>query len=140
MNNKNEKKHRIGRKLDKITKEILEKVEQLSGKGFILTQIADYFEVSHTLFKDRLAEFPELRIAYNRGKPKKIEYVVGKLFENIDNNKEASIFFYLKNQAGWREIEPLKDELNKPEQIDIEYKPVDDLDASKKYEEIMRGE
>ena len=30
-------------------------------------------------------------------------FVVGKLYKNIQDNKEASIFFYLKTQHGWKE-------------------------------------
>lgn len=51
-------------------------------------------------FKTLTKYFPdELEV----GKAKTITYVAGKLMGNIQKNKEASIFFFLKTQAGWRE-------------------------------------
>lgn len=51
-------------------------------------------------FKTLTKYFPdELEV----GKAKTITYVAGKLMGNIQRNKEASIFFFLKTQAGWKE-------------------------------------
>ncbi len=49
------------------------------------------------------------------GKATVITKVAGKLMGNIDKGKEASIFFYLKTQAGWREKAEVIDDKDKKE-------------------------
>jgi hypothetical protein len=42
--------------------------------------------------------------AYEEIKQERNEYVEGKLMKQIDNDNLTAIIFYLKTQAGWREV------------------------------------
>lgn len=99
---------------------------QLESLASVLTveQIADRFGMSRsTLFKI-MAENPEIRARFDMGKAKAIEEIGGKLMDKARKGDTASIIFFLKTQAGWRETS--KVELTGPQGG-----PVQTLDVSK---------
>jgi hypothetical protein len=82
-----------------VTKDDRAKVLKLAGYGLSQDQIAQVMEMDrNTLAKHFASEL-------ERGKSVAIAYVVDALFSNIKKRDPASIFFYLKTQAGWREKE-----------------------------------
>lgn len=73
-------------------------VETLAGYSLNQDQICRVIGIgsTHTLTKHYKAEL-------ERGKDLGYMTAVKGLFKNIEKGKEASIFFYLKTQHGWRE-------------------------------------
>lgn len=87
----------MGRNAFKPTEEQRRQVSLMSSIGIQQVAMAKILGID---FKTLTKYFPdELEV----GKAKTITYVAGKLMGNIQKNKEASIFFFLKTQAGWRE-------------------------------------
>ena len=80
-------------------------LERLAGLGLTQAQIADWFGFSKRTLAYRLKEEPAVA-AYKKGRARALEKVTGKLWQNIEKGDSASIFFYLKTQAGWRETDP----------------------------------
>lgn len=72
-------------------------VQTLSGYGLNQEQIANMLGMS----RQTLAKWCKAEL--EKGKTIAYTQVVSKLFDNIKKGKEASIFFYLKTQHGWRE-------------------------------------
>lgn len=81
----------------------IEKIEDLAGRGLSLEQIGDYFGISKSNIHRRKDELPDVQEAWKRGRAKAFAFVTNKLMDNIAVGKEASIFFYLKTQYGWKE-------------------------------------
>lgn len=83
-----------------------EQVQELKTLGAFMTmeQAANYFG-----FKDRgtlsriLEENPDYKALWKQGKAKAIAMVSSKLMQLCQTGDRASIFFFLKTQAGWRE-------------------------------------
>ncbi len=64
-------------------------------------------------------------------------YVSGKLIKLIDEGNAAATIFFLKTKGGWIDAtEEKKEPENKP---DLVINVTDAIDASKIYQEIMRG-
>lgn len=79
------------------TPEQRKQVLTLAGIGLSQEQICEVMELSRpTLRKHFKAEL-------KRGKSVALSQALNALFANIKKGKEASIFFYLKTQHGWRE-------------------------------------
>lgn len=89
-----------------------------------LQQIADHFGMARSTFCKLMEDDPDLRARYDMGRAKVIAEVGEKLLEKIRKGDTASIFFFLKTQAGWRET-------NKLEVSGPEGGPVQTLDLSK---------
>lgn len=85
------------------TKEILEQTEKLAGLGLNKKQIAEALGIGASTLFDKQNEYPEFEEAINKGKAKGIAHVAGKLMAKVSALDTASIIFYLKTQAGWRE-------------------------------------
>jgi len=83
-----------------------EQREELKTLGAVLnqTQLADYFGIHrdtlHQLFKRDEEAFRQ----YKRGRAKAIFDVAGSLLTKARGGDTASIIFYLKTQASWREV------------------------------------
>jgi len=83
-----------------------EQREELKTLGAVLnqTQLADYFGIHrdtlHQLFKRDEEAFRQ----YKRGRAKAIFDVAGSLLTKAREGDTASIIFYLKTQASWREV------------------------------------
>lgn len=81
----------------------IKQVEQLAGLGLTTKQIAEAIGIHYATLAEKRHEFPELDEAIKRGKAKGIAHVAGKLMAKITAMDTASIIFYLKTQAAWRE-------------------------------------
>jgi hypothetical protein len=66
------------------------------------TAAAKILRTNRTTVQRYIRLNPEVAAAYKQIKESTIDYVEGKLMENIKDRKEASIFFYLKTQAKHR--------------------------------------
>lgn len=99
---------------------------QLEALASVLTtaQIADHFGMARSTLAKLMAEDPALRARFDMGRAKAIEEVGNKLLEKCRKGDTASIIFFLKTQAGWRETSKL--EVSGPEGG-----PVQTLDVSK---------
>lgn len=89
---------------------MLQEVDQLADK-LTVEQMANYFNIGKTTFYAVCKRQPELMERYKKGKSKRISQVVSKLYEKIEDGDTASILFYLKTQAGWKEQEAQTTEL-----------------------------
>ncbi len=67
-------------------------------------QIADYFGISRRTFQNILARDDEVAARYKRGKAKAIAHVANSLLQKARAGDTTSAIFYLKTQAGWREV------------------------------------
>ena len=88
----------------------LKEVDQLADK-LTVEQMANYFNIGKTTFYAVCKRQPELMERYKRGKSKRIQQVVSKLYEKIEDGDTACTIFYLKTQAGWKEQEVQTTEL-----------------------------
>lgn len=66
-------------------------------------QIADYFGIGRTTFFAMLERDEEVAARYKRGKAKAIGAIAQSLIAKARGGDTASMIFYLKTQAGWRE-------------------------------------
>ena len=72
-------------------------------------QIADYFGIGRTTFFAMMDRDPEIAERYKRGKAKVIGTIAQGLIAKARSGDTASMIFFLKTQAGWREVAPLED-------------------------------
>lgn len=66
-------------------------------------QLAEYYCISETTFREIEKRQPEVSDAYKKGKSKAIASVAGNLVNQAQNGNTAAAIFYLKTQAGWTE-------------------------------------
>ena len=66
-------------------------------------QIADYFGIGRSTFFAIMERDPEVAGRYKRGKAKAIGAIAQSLITKARAGDTASMIFYLKTQAGWRE-------------------------------------
>lgn len=71
-------------------------------------QIADYFGIGRTTFFALMARDEEIAERYKRGKARAIGAVAQSLITKARAGDTASMIFYLKTQAGWRETSVLE--------------------------------
>jgi hypothetical protein len=85
-----------------LTPSQLAEVETLAA---VLTtaQMADYFGIGRTTFFSILDRDPEVSERYKRGKARAIGAIAQSLIQKARGGDTASMIFYLKTQAGWRE-------------------------------------
>ena len=97
----------MGNKAKTLTDKQLIELEALAS---VLTQeqIADRFGICRTTFNQMRKRDPEIDAHYKRGKAFAIEEVAGSLMAKIRDGDTASIIFFLKTQAGWRETTRLE--------------------------------
>lgn len=81
-------------------------IERCAGLGLTLKQISYIVGVSDRSLKNWMDK-PGVREAYDRGRAIATEKVAQKLFDKVLSGDSASIFFWLKCQAGWREKDKL---------------------------------
>lgn len=72
-------------------------------------QVADYFGIGRTTFFAMMERGPEIAERYKRGKAKVIGTIAQGLIAKARSGDTASMIFFLKTQAGWREVAPLED-------------------------------
>ena len=66
-------------------------------------QVADYFGIGRTTFFAMMERDPEIAERYKRGKAKVIGVIAQGLINKARSGDTASMIFFLKTQAGWRE-------------------------------------
>lgn len=66
-------------------------------------QIADYFGIGRTTFFAMVRKDAEIGERYKRGKARAIGAIAQSLIAKARAGDTASMIFYLKTQAGWRE-------------------------------------
>jgi hypothetical protein len=134
------KKERLPRLL--VDKTFLDHVHKLGGLGLTRLQIAYYYGHTESQWSAKIKKHPEIDIAMREGKANRIEKASGYLWEWIEKRDKASIMFFLKTQAGWREAAPIiedgeKD--SKPTFPAITLTVNDPIEAAKIYQQIMIG-
>jgi hypothetical protein len=71
-------------------------------------QIADYFGIARSTFRQIRERDEEVQLRYKRGKAKAIAHVANGLLQKARSGDTTSMIFYLKTQAGWRETARLE--------------------------------
>ena len=66
-------------------------------------QIADYFGIGRTTFYRLMERDEEIAVRYKRGRAKAIGAIAQGLIAKARGGDTASMIFFLKTQAGWRE-------------------------------------
>lgn len=90
-----------------LTPEQMAEVETLAA---VLTvgQMADYFGIGRTTFFAIVERDAEVAERYKRGKARAIGAIAQSLISKARGGDTASMIFYLKTQAGWRETDRLE--------------------------------
>lgn len=83
----------------KYSEEVAGKVEHLAALGMTQEDAGYILGMVRETIQRNYAE------AWRRGKATAKAKVASKLYEKCMNGDTASIFFYLKTQAGWREVQ-----------------------------------
>lgn len=136
----NAEKNRPGRKTEfVVSPELVKDAETLSGRGLTRKQVADYFGISERHLYAKMNEYPDLKAALTQGKAKTISFVSGKLIEQIKMGDVRAMIFYLKTQAGWRDVNALavEQEPDNNDTDDLKLNTSDPNEASKIYQQIM---
>jgi hypothetical protein len=79
---------------------------ELKTLGAVLNQqqLADYFGFTKETLIQIFKRDPEALLMYKKGKSKAIADIAGSLISKARDGDTASAIFYLKTQAGWREV------------------------------------
>ena len=79
---------------------------ELKTLGAVLnqTQLADYFGFHRDTLQEIFKRDPESLRQYKKGRQVAIADVAGSLLTKARSGDTASAIFYLKTQAGWREV------------------------------------
>ena len=117
---------------------MLQKVEALAGRQLTQKQIHENLGITHNVWYKRCTEHPELRKAFMRGQTNMVAHVAGKLLTQINEGNVSATIFFLKTKGGWTEgTEETKPENTEKQSLTIN--ETDPTEASKIYQEIMRG-
>jgi IS30 family transposase len=92
----------MGRRALELTAAQKAEVETLAAV-LSAAQIADYFGIGRTTFFAMIRRDEEIAERYKRGKAKAIGAIAQSLIAKARAGDTASMIFYLKTQAGWRE-------------------------------------
>lgn len=71
-------------------------------------QIADYFGIGRTTFFAIMQRDPDVSERYKRGKAKAIGSIAKSLLTKAREGDTASMIFFLKTQAGWKETSAIE--------------------------------
>lgn len=82
----------------------LKDIEECASRGFTHEEIADYLGIAARTFRHWCKIYPQVLAAYKFGRAKTKHYVVGRLFNHIDEGNLSAIIFYLKTKAGFSEF------------------------------------
>jgi IS30 family transposase len=91
-----------GRKLQ-ITPDHVAVIERMASNGATLDQIATVLEVSPRTLDNWLRR-DDVRQCYARAKLKAVDQIAGALYAKALAGDVTCMIFYLKTQAGWREV------------------------------------
>ena len=95
----------MARPRKELTGEQVEQVEKMAGHGLTLDQIADCLNIGERTLERRFSEDTVVLAAYKRGKAVAINAVAKTVYQKAKAGEGAFPFFYLKTQAGWREVQ-----------------------------------
>jgi len=141
MTEKKEKKKKGPKPSVEITEAFLDKVESLSSKQFTQEQIRDYFGVKKSCWFTTKQQNPEIAERIKKGRSKRLEQVVNKLYEKIEEGDVKCILFYLERKGKWipennvKLDAKIKTDKNSP--IELKITTTDPVEAGKIYEQIM---
>lgn len=96
-------KKKVGKPNLVITKEMMDKAEELASQGLEQQQIAYCLGIGLSTFYEKKNENKEFAEAIKKGKAKGIAKVTKHLLDNIEKGNVAGQIFYLKCQANWKE-------------------------------------
>ena len=84
-----------------------QQIIELAALSAVLTkgQVADYFGISEKTLRAIEERQPEVYTAYKKGKAKQIASMGSNLIQLAKSGNVTANIFYLKTQAGWREVE-----------------------------------
>ena len=119
-------KNKGGRPMVVLTDKQKAEVQTLAA---VLTQeqIADYLGISRSTFYQILERDEEVSAQYKKGKAKAVGSVAQSLVQKALAGDTASAIFFLKTQAGWKEVQKVEGAGNGGE-ILVGYKWLDDED------------
>lgn len=83
------------------------RIEELAGRGLSKNDIAICLGISRSSYMNYQRENPEFHDAFDRGKAAAIAAVAGKLLSIASKGSLGAVCFYLKCQAGWKEVSEL---------------------------------
>ena len=86
-----------------------EELIELEALSCVLSseQIADYFGIGRTTFYEIMERQPEVSERYKKGRAKAVKDVGKGLLAKALDGDNASMMFYLKTQAGWKESQQI---------------------------------
>lgn len=87
--------------LVKYSEDVASRIERLAALGMTQADAGYILSISADTIQRHYAE------AWNKGKAKAKANIAGKLYEKAMAGDSASIFFWLKTQAGWREVQKI---------------------------------
>lgn len=93
---------KVGRPAIAIEDKDLRIIEDMSGRGARLSDIAHIIGVSDSTL-DRWLELPEVRSAYQRGRILATDHVATTLYNLATEGEVTAAIFWLKAQAGWQD-------------------------------------
>lgn len=105
------RKSNAGRHKIVLSENQIKEVEELA-RDLTIEQIANYLGIGETTFYEIRKKDSRIQDAYKKGKSGGIKEAVGLLWKSMREGNVASIMFYLKTQARWRE--------SKPDELDIQ--------------------
>src|SRR5690606_33501210 len=115
-----------------VTDEILDEIEEMAGKGLTQKQIASFYGISHMTWHKMKNADERIQESCKVGKSKTIDFVAGKLMQQIKIGNLPAIIFYLKTQAGWSEKTFFNVETKvKSKKVDYTITTKDPIEASK---------
>ena len=72
-----------------------------------LDQLADYFGIARSTLQEIIKREPEVFGIYKKGRSKAISQVAKSLIDKAIAGDTTSAIFFLKTQAGWREVQEI---------------------------------
>ena len=92
----------MGRPPVTLSQDQVREVETLAAL-LSVQQIADYLGIARSTFFALLERDPDIARHYRRGRARAVGSIAQSLITKARNGDTASMIFYLKTQAGWRE-------------------------------------
>lgn len=105
-----------------------EQVAQVEALASIMSleMIADFLGISKVTFYAIMERQPEVSLRYKKGKANAIGSVAKSLLAKARSGDTASMIFYLKTQAGWRETQNMNHtsddgSMSPPKRVEISF-------------------
>ncbi len=104
-NNRENKKN--GRPRKELTIDQMAQVEALA-QYLSIEQLADYLKISRVTFYQIMKRNPEVSERYKKGRANAVAAISTTLIKKAMSGDVASMIFYLKTQAGWKEKQEIE--------------------------------